>query len=255
MITDDLQHETILPYNKKFNYYTQIEGLGRYLFALDFLQSKNLKTVLDVGCYNGFGCSILAEKAENVYGIDISKKFISQAKKQLEKSNQKNIAYAQLDIAKQDIVGQQFDLITCFDTLAHIDDEGAVIDKLYNLLSDDGYLVVSLPHDRFEPLKPNGTSAVIGHKHFYTPTEAKKMFTDKKFVIEDRLGQAISNVLLNIEHFVIRKYEYPERQVKSFYNFQKDKMRYFARLIAYPNIKYLDDSYTIVLVLKKGKKK
>ncbi len=255
MILDDLQQENVMPYNKKFNFYVQIEGLGRYLFALDFLQTKGLKNVLDVGCYNGFGCSIMAEKAESVTGIDISRKFINQAQKNLEKNNQKNIEYKQLDISKQDLESdKKYDLITCFDTLAHIKDEGPVIDKLYNMLSDDGYLLVSLPNERFEPMRPDGTSAVIGHKHFYTASEAKKLFSDRNFVVEDRLGQAISNVLLNIEHFVIRKYEYPERQVKSFYSYQKDKMRYFSRLIAYPNIKYLDDSYVTFLVLKKKKK-
>ena len=255
MILDDLQQENVMPYNKKFNFYVQIEGLGRYLFALDFLQSKNLKNVLDVGCYNGFGCSIMAEKAECVTGLDISRKFIGQAKKQLEKTNQKNIEYKQMDISKQDLNnGKKYDLITCFDTLAHIQDEGPVIDKLYDMLSDDGYLLASLPNERFEPMKPDGNSAVVGHKHFYKPTEAKKLFTDRKFVVEDRLGQAISNVLLNIEHFIIRKYEYPERKVKSYYSYQKEQMRYFARLMGYPNIKYLDDSYVTLLVLRKKKK-
>jgi len=255
MILDDLQQENVMPYNKKYNYYVQIEGLGRYLFALDFLQSKNLKSVLDVGCYNGFGCAILAEKAESVLGIDINRRFITQANKELAKTNFKNVTYKQLDIEKQTLEdGKKYDLITCFDTLAHIQDDGAVVEKLYNLLADDGYLLAALPNERFEPMKPDGTSAVPRHKHFYKPNEAKKLFTDRKFVVEDRLGQAISNVLLNIEHFVIRKYEYPERQVKSFYSYQKDKMRYFSRLIAYPNIKYLDDSYVTFLVLKKKKK-
>lgn len=255
MILDDLKEENILPYNKKYNYYVQIEGLGRYLFALDFLQSKGLKTVLDLGCYNGFGCSIMAEKAEFVDGIDINKKFIKQAQKHLEKSKQTNIEYKQLDISKENLDnGKKYDLITCFDTLAHIQDEGAVIDKLYNMLSDDGYLLVSLPNERFEPIRPDGTSAVPTHKHYYKSNEAKKIFTDRKFVVEDRLGQAISNLLLNIEHFIIRKYEYPERQIKSFYSYQKDQMRYFARLMAYPNCKYLDDSYVTFLVLRKKKK-
>ncbi len=254
MILDDLKHESILPYNKKYNFYMQIESLGRYLFSLDFLQSKGLKNVLDVGCYNGFGCAIMAEKADSVLGVDISKRFISLANKQLEKSKNQNITYAQLDITKQSLPkDNKYDLITCFDTLSHVSDNKAVIKKIYDVLEDDGYLLVSLPNERFEPLTPEGKSAVPGHKHFYKPNEAKKLFTENGFTVVDRLGQTIPNLLLNIENFVVRRYEYPERQVKSFYNFQKDKMRYFARLLGYPNAKYLDDSYAIFLVLKKSK--
>ncbi len=254
MILDDLQQENILPYNKKYNFYLQLESLGRYLFALDFLQSKQLKTVLDVGCHNGYGCSIMCEAAESVHGIDIKKRLITIANQKLEKHKIKNVSYDCFDISKHDLdKDKKYDLITCFDTLAHIKDNGAVIDKLRESLSDDGYMLVSLPYERFEPVKPDGSSAVAGHKHFYTPNEAKKLFTERGFVVEDRLGQAVSNVLLNIEHFIIRRYDYPERRVKSYYNFEKEKMRYFARLIGYPNVKYLDDSYAIFLVLKKAK--
>lgn len=252
MISDDIKYKSILPYNKKYNYYAQLESIARYQFAHDFIKSNDLKTVLDVGCYNGFGCGIMAENAESVHGIDINKRYINLANLYKEKNKVNNVTFERLDVGV-DIMktDQKYDLITCFDTLAHVDDDVELIKRIYNRLNDNGYAIISVPCERFEPLKPDGKSAVVGHKHFYKVNEIKKMFTKAGFTIVDRLGQSISNVLLNTENFIIRKYDYPERRVKSFHIFEKENMQYFARLIAYPNMRDIDDSYSIVLVVKK----
>lgn len=253
MISDDIKHVDILPYNKKYNYFTQLEKLARYQFAADFIVSKGLKTALDIGCYNGYGCEIMAEKAQSVCGVDINKRFITLAKNYKEKKNIKNIEYLQADLTTQDIpTDQKFDVITCFDTLAYLKDNKTLIEKLYHKLNNDGYLLVSVPFEKFEPLKPDGTSAVAGHVNIYKPTKVKRMFIDAGFEVVDRLGQAISNVFYHLENFLIRKYDYPERKVKSFYSYEKEHMDYFARLMAYPNIRYIEDSYSIFLVLKKN---
>ncbi len=253
MISDDIKYKNILPYNKKYNYYMQLEGIARYQYATDFLQSKGLKDVLDVGCYNGFGCEILAEKASSVYGIDINKRFITLANMHKEKYKVKNVEYERVDIQQDISNDRKFDLITCFDTLAYIEDNKTVIRRMLERLTDDGYMIVSVPCERFEPLKPDGTSAYPGHVHFYKPNKIKKMFTDAGFEVVERLGQSNSNIMLNLEYFIIRKYELPERKVKSYYTFEKSSMQYFARLIAYPSLRCVDDSYSIVLVLRKKK--
>lgn len=254
MVGDDLKYASILPYNKKYNYYMQLESIGRYMFAHDYLKSKGLKTVFDIGCYNGFGCEIMAASADYVYGIDINKRYISLANLNKEKHEVKNVAYDLINIMDDAAAkDKKFDLITCFDTIAHVEDDKALIKKLYNLLSDDGYLIASVPYERFEPLKPDGTSACIGHLHFYEPNQIKKMFINENFEVVERLGQGISNIFLNLESFLIRSYEYPERKVKSFYTFEKESMHYFARLVAYPTIRNIDDSYSIILVLRKKK--
>lgn len=255
MLIEDLQFKSILPYNKKYNYYVQLESIARYQFALDFLESKGLKDVLDVGCYNGFGCEIMARSAESVHGLDINKRYINLANLYKEKLNLTNTTFERLDVGVDNMqTDKKFDLITCFDTIAHVDDDKNLIRRIYNRLTDDGYALISVPCERFEPMKPDGTSAVVGHKHFYEVTQIKKMFTEAGFEIVDRLGQATSNVLLNLENFIIRKYDYPERKVKSYHVYEKENMQYFARLIAYPNTRDIEDSYSIFLIVKKAKK-
>ena len=64
----------------------ETEHMNRYIFAKSLVNDKN---VLDAACGTGYGSAILAERAQKVFGIDISKEAILYAKSNYQMKNLK----------------------------------------------------------------------------------------------------------------------------------------------------------------------
>ena len=62
----------------------EIEHYQRYRFAAAFVEGKK---VLDAACGEGYGSSILSEKAKEVTGLDISAETVENANKKYGKEN------------------------------------------------------------------------------------------------------------------------------------------------------------------------
>lgn len=88
------------------------ESLERYRFARNYI----FGTVLDAACGMGYGCPILAEKADRVIGIDYSQEAIEGAK-QYNRENKK-AEFVKLDLDK-DIL-PNFDCAVSFETIEHL---------------------------------------------------------------------------------------------------------------------------------------
>lgn len=79
------------------------------------LVPKNVGYVLDVGCGDGYLCSILKEKTEAVSGVDISKTRIKRAKKRF-----KGIDFKVGDATALPYKANSFDLVIGVEVLEHI---------------------------------------------------------------------------------------------------------------------------------------
>lgn len=95
------------------------------------------KKVLDIGCASGYLASFLKEKGCLVDGIDYDDKYIQEAKKHC---NAKV-----LDISKENIEGR-YDVVIMGDILEHLVHPDEVLLKLKYNLSDNGYIIISLPN-------------------------------------------------------------------------------------------------------------
>lgn len=136
------------------------ENYGKMLRSVDGLNSagewhvlKKMppdfqgKNVLDLGCGYGWHCIYAKEQgAENVIGIDLSKKMIDKAK---EKSKGLSITYHQMPI--EDIVfeKEQFDIIFSSLTFHYVQDLEALFRKIYQYLKKGGSFVFSMEHPVF----------------------------------------------------------------------------------------------------------
>jgi len=117
------------------------EHLHRYGFAKEFVEGKK---VLDLACGEGYGSAILAEKAEEVIGIDINEVVIKHACTKYVKDNLKFMKSSMTEVAIEE--NKLFDVIICFEALEHIEEQNKAIAEVKRLLKDGGIFIVSMPN-------------------------------------------------------------------------------------------------------------
>ncbi|MBY9077524.1 class I SAM-dependent methyltransferase [Paenibacillus sp. CGMCC 1.18879] len=119
----------------------EVEHLHRYNAILDLVSGKK---VLDIACGEGFGTAILARKATDIWGVDISQEAISYAS---EKYKRYNLKYQQGSIESLDFVNDFFDIIVSFETIEHVEEvvQDKFLKEASRVLKDEGILVISTP--------------------------------------------------------------------------------------------------------------
>ncbi|RJR15639.1 class I SAM-dependent methyltransferase [Candidatus Microgenomates bacterium] len=117
------------------------EHLHRYFFARNLVKNK---TLLDLGCGDGYGAMILARRAKKVTGIDIDKKTIDKASK---KYRAANIDFKVIPAQKINTLKKTFDIVTAFELIEHLsqDDQQKCIEQIKSVLKTDGLLLISTP--------------------------------------------------------------------------------------------------------------
>ena len=145
--------------------------------------------VLDVGCSTGyFGEALMQLKQCEVWGVDIDKGDIEEAKKRLTKAllidinNTSN--YKELG---------RYDVIIFADVLEHLIDPRATLENVKELLVPGGRVIFSIPHMahssvRLDLLKgrfPYKNRGILDntHLHFYDLQEAESIFADAAYTI------------------------------------------------------------------------
>lgn len=94
--------------------------------------------MLDAGCSTGEIMNFIHNyKKSRVYGVDISKKAISIAKKQYPKYNFK---VGSVDLLPFE--DNYFNYIVCYDILEHVDDPKKVLDEFQRCLKPEGILII-----------------------------------------------------------------------------------------------------------------
>ncbi len=141
---------------------------------LDLKIPKNID-ILDIGCGAGGNLPMLSAYG-NVYGCEMNDKVREYS------INRKigTISYGKLP-DKIPFTDKQFNLITMFDVLEHVDDDKAALSAVFQKLTDNGKLLVTVPafqwlfskHDKF-------------HHHFrrYGKKELKEKLLLAGFEIE-----------------------------------------------------------------------
>jgi ubiquinone/menaquinone biosynthesis C-methylase UbiE len=86
---------------------------GEDEFDAKMLKACVGRVVLDVGCGDGLFTIRMAERAEQVIGVDFSRIAISEAKKNLAKSDKKNLRFQMANAESLRFPKDAFDLVTC----------------------------------------------------------------------------------------------------------------------------------------------
>ncbi len=71
------------------------------------------RVVLDVGCGDGLFTIRMAERAEQIIGVDFSRIAVAEAKKNLGKSESKNLRFEMANAESLNFPKEAFDLVTC----------------------------------------------------------------------------------------------------------------------------------------------
>ena len=113
--------------------------------ACQLIKMHDKHHVLDIGSRAGFLGYACLEKGfiKSYTGVEIETKWYDACVRAAHPQAQfYNCDYMDLDLT------QQFDCITILDTLEHVYDPQAVIEKTHRHLTKDGILIISVPEDR-----------------------------------------------------------------------------------------------------------
>lgn len=124
---------------------------------LDDLMEKLVKIIpktnlLDIGCGSGEQSLLFAEKGADVISVDISEEMILHLKKKIPQNLSGSITTKVSDIENL-YIDEKMDYILCNNILDYLEDINPVVHKLRTFLSENGTLIVTIPH----PIKDSGS--------------------------------------------------------------------------------------------------
>ena len=126
------------------------------MWAAQWLEEKQCKSVADIACANGYGSRILSRTIGRVIAVDRNETYLNKAE------HVDSVQYICCDLDGEPLPDtiNNIDAIVCFETLEHLQKPKAAIRAFFECLSDDGYLLLSVPNDRYELLDDEGTLGI-----------------------------------------------------------------------------------------------
>lgn len=172
-------HERIDPHlDERVMRLSRLAHTKRYQKALQIIGDGN--KILDAGCGFGYGSKILSEN-NIVVGIDISNEAIEYAQANY---SDDNIIYHCGDLSIYDLSQhRQFDAITYFEVLEHVDAPSKSLENIRNSLKDSGKLIISVPNVNNAPLNNEH------HVNSYTAEDLEKLLNLNGFTVREKFGQ------------------------------------------------------------------
>lgn len=134
-----------------------------YEFAAPLIRGKR---VLDVGCGNGYGTSLMAADASEIIGLDYDQSTVDA--NSLEYANQKNLQFVRGEVPPLPFSDAGFDIVTAFQFIEHIHPRKEFLKECLRVLKPGGQLLLSTPNVK-KSLARNPF-----HVHEYTFEEMKR---------------------------------------------------------------------------------
>ena len=153
---------------------------------------KDAESVLDVGCARGALLDAISKSNDkNIFtvGIEVNKKFVSEAKKKIDKVELAN--FETYDVAK---LRKKFDVIIFGDVLEHFKKPPEAIKKAKTILKKNGLIIASIPNIRhyhafveifIKGIFPREQRGIFDNTHlrFFTLKNIKNLFRSNGFEI------------------------------------------------------------------------
>ncbi len=115
----------------------------RLKIVLEVFSRYEFERILDVGCGNGNFTVLIGKacKAKEIYGLDISEKYIEMARKI-------GIKVFRLDVDSEDFPFKDnyFDAVFAGEIIEHLYDPDHLLDEVYRVLKKDGILILTTPN-------------------------------------------------------------------------------------------------------------
>lgn len=155
-----------------------------------FLGEPRGRHVLEIGCGRGTVLSYLSDAGYDVTGCDISGESVAD----LQADGQDVFLF---DIEHDDLPGD-YDVILCLEALQQIFDPVAALKRCVRHLTDDGFMIVSVPNEfhLVSRLKLLFGVSHLGHfeeshLRLFTPRRAREMFAQAGLIIDEIISVPI----------------------------------------------------------------
>lgn len=109
---------------------------------IDITINYKNSSIMEYGCATGLIGFNLQNKFRKITLIDSEEEMIKVVKKKIESNNIKNVFPINLNLMNENYNGEKFDVIYTSLTLHHILDVKSIIEKFYNLLNENGILII-----------------------------------------------------------------------------------------------------------------
>ncbi|MGF1563546.1 MAG: class I SAM-dependent DNA methyltransferase [Geminicoccaceae bacterium] len=119
-----------------------IEDQVRTSIILDFVRHGQFRRALDIGCGEGWLTKVIAGHVEHILGFDLSERAINRAIAK----DIPNATFFAHDLRELAALESGYDLILCSESLYYLADEAerrSAVAAMYDLLTDDGLVIVS----------------------------------------------------------------------------------------------------------------
>ncbi|MEM4989466.1 glycosyltransferase [Collimonas sp. H4R21] len=155
-----------------------LEHLHRYLQACEIAGGK---VVLDIASGEGYGSAMLANKALQVIGVDISEEAVEHAKNRYQK---KNLEYRVGSCASIPLPDASVDMIVSFETIEHHDQHEEMMQEFKRVLRPNGVVLISSPDKYHYSIEPG----------YSNPYHVKEL-------LEQEFKQLLGNYFKNTSYF------------------------------------------------------
>jgi SAM-dependent methyltransferase len=123
--------------------------------------------VIDIGCNNGHGTAIIAERCASIIGVDVSRAAIREA---LLQHSAANTEFLEVDGSGLPFESSSFDLATGFQVIEHVDDVPRFLTEINRVLKHGGRALFTTPNGAIR-LNPGMSPWNPFHIREYTSVE------------------------------------------------------------------------------------
>lgn len=148
-----------------------------HLFAYEFAKKEipENKFVLEVGCGEGYGTSLLSQNSAKIIAMDVDKNTITHAS---EKYGAENCVFKLYDGIRIPYEDNTFDAVVSFQVIEHIQDDVNYVSEIYRVLRRDGLFIVTTPNRTYR-LKPGQKPLNEFHVREYYRQELENILRKK----------------------------------------------------------------------------
>lgn len=136
-------------FSSKEEYLLYLRHVFVYKFAKDKIPQNNL--ILEVGCGEGYGASLLSQTARKLIGLDIDKDTILHAR---HKYGTKTCIFKTYNGVNIPFKDSTFDAVVSFQVIEHIKDDNLFVSEIYRVLKKKGIFILTTPNKTYR-LRPN----------------------------------------------------------------------------------------------------
>lgn len=166
-----LTGERTLPGFKCENYWFK-RHVAAYLYAAEL--SAGLATA-DIGCGEGYGTAMLAEKAKQVVGVDAAPEVVEHAQR---KYGKHNLNFEVADAGSLGLPSGHFDLVVSLQVIEHLLTIEGFITEIERVLKPGGTAVITTPN-RLKISPGSETPVNPFHLREFTPDELGDLLYDR----------------------------------------------------------------------------